>query len=159
MLRPLASALGVAAVIALFASSPVRASDNVTVTVNATVSSVCKFNSGQSPIVTLQTSGGVIDPSAAGPATGSASVTYRCSNGTAPTFTVPTPATITCTTAGTCGTSTMSATMAGVSGGNGTGMGSGQDKTLTVNGSLPAAQYANAQSGDYSGTITVSVSP
>jgi hypothetical protein len=156
MIRPIAGVLAIAAV---FASTAAIASDSVTVTVNASVSSVCKFNSGQTPVVTVQTSGGVVDPSAAGPATGNASILYRCTNGTSPTFTVPATATVTCTTSGTCGSSTMTTTMSSSGGGNGSGMGSGQDKTLTVTGTLPSSQYANAQSGDYSGTITVSVAP
>jgi hypothetical protein len=148
-----------AAISAMLVISHARAADSVTVTVNATVSGVCKFNSGQSPIVTIQTSGGVIDPSAAGPATGNANVLYRCTNGTSPTFNVPATATITCTTSGTCGSSTMAPTMSGSGNAAGTGMGSGQDKTLVVTGQLTSAQYANAQAGDYSGTISVTVTP
>jgi len=144
---------------AMLAMPQAHAADSINVTVNATVSSVCKFNSGQTPIVTIQTSAGVIDPSAAGPATGNASVLYRCSNGTSPTLTVPPTATVTCTTAGTCGTSTMVATMSQAGGGNGTGLGTGQDKTLTVTGTMLAAIYQNAQAGNYSGTISVTVSP
>jgi len=156
---PTFSAALVLAAATLFAAMPAKAADSLTVTVNATVSGVCKFNSGQTPIVTVQTSGGVIDPSAAGPATGSTPVVYRCTNGTTPIWTIPASATVTCTTSGSCGTSTMVATIATSGGGNGSGMGSGQDKTLTVTGSMAAAIYANAQAGDYSGTITVSVAP
>ena len=65
---PTFSAALVLAAATLFAAMPAKAADSLTVTVNATVSGVCKFNSGQTPIVTVQTSGGVIDPSAAGPA-------------------------------------------------------------------------------------------
>jgi hypothetical protein len=159
MLRQAFGALATAAAFALLASAPAKAADSVTVTVNATVTGVCKFNSGQTPVVTVQTSGGVIDPSAAGPATGNTSVLYRCTNGTSPTFTVPATATVTCTTSGSCGSSAMTTTMTSAGGGAGSGMGSGQDKTLTVTGTLPASQYANSPAGDYSGTITVSVTP
>jgi hypothetical protein len=38
-------------------------------------------------------------------------------------------------------------------------MGSGQDKTLTVTGTLLAAAFQNAAAGAYTGNITVSVSP
>ena len=128
-------------------------------TVSAQVLGICKFNSGQTPVVTIATSGGTIDPSAAGPATGNAAILYRCTAGTSATFTVPTPATVTCTTAGTCGATTMAPTLSSVNTGAGTGFGSGNDKTLTVTGQLTSAQYQNMKAGTYSGTVTVTVTP
>jgi hypothetical protein len=128
-------------------------------TVSAQVLGICKFNSGQAPVVTIANTGTKIDPSLAGPATGSAAILYRCSAGTSATFTVPTPVTVTCTTAGTCGVTTMAPTLSSVNTGAGTGFGSGNDKTLTVNGQLTQAQYQDMQAGTYSGTVTVTVTP
>jgi hypothetical protein len=133
--------------------------DTISVTINAQIVGICKFNSGQTPTVTIANAGATIDPSLAGPATGNAAILYRCTNGQAPTFTVPTPATVTCTTAGTCGVTTMAPTLSSVNTGSGTGFGAGQDKTLTVTGQLTAAQYQNMQVGTYSGTVTVTVTP
>jgi len=133
--------------------------DSANSTVSAQVMGICKFNTGQTPVVTIANSGSVIDPSNAGPATGSAAVLYRCTAGTSATFTVPTPATVTCATPGTCGATTMAATLSSTNTGAGTGFGSGNDKTLTVSGQLTQAQYQDMQAGTYAGTVTVTVTP
>jgi hypothetical protein len=143
---------------AMFATDATPA-DTANSTVSAQVKAICKFNTGQTPIVTIANSAATINPSLAGPATGNAAILYRCTTGTAPTFTVPTPATVTCTTAVTCGATTMAPTLSSVNTGAGTGFGSGQDKTLTVTGQLTQAQYQNMQAGTYSGTVTVTVTP
>ena len=143
---------------ALFATGAAQA-DTVTLTVSAQIVGICKFNSGQTPTVTLTNGGGTIDPSLAGPATGTAAILYRCTKGQAPAFTVPTPATVTCTTAGTCFATTMAPTLSSVNTGAGSGFSSGQDKTLTVTGTLTQAQYQDMNAGTYSGTVTVTVTP
>ena len=153
----LSVALALASTAALLASGLANA-DTVNVTVTANISGVCKFTSGQTPTVTIANSAGNIDPSLAGPANGSANVTYQCTKGTAPTFTVPTPATITCTTSGTCGSTTMAPVMGFTSGGSGTGFGAAA-LTLVVTGQLTQAQYQNMQAGTYTGTEVVTVTP
>jgi hypothetical protein len=151
-----------AVLVSMFAAGSAQASDNVNVTVNATVIGVCKFFTA-SPTLDIRNtgaSGSNIDPSLAGPATGSAAITYRCSNGTTPAFTVPASGTVTCTTAGTCGVTTMAVSNVTSSNtGNGTGLGSGKDQTLTVNADITQAVYQNAQVGSYQGTLAVSVTP
>jgi hypothetical protein len=146
--------------LALLASPFASASDSTTVTINATIVGVCKFFTS-SPTMNINNTGtgSNIDPSLTGDATGSAAITYRCSNGTAPTFTVPATATISCTTSGTCGSSTMTPTISSTGGGNGTGMGSGQEKTLTVTGTITSTSYQNMSVGSYAGTMTVSIAP
>jgi hypothetical protein len=143
---------------AMFATDT-SAVDNASVTVSAQVLGICKFNSGQTPVVTIANSGATINPSLAGPATGNAAILYRCTAGTSATFAVPTPATVTCTTAGTCGATTMAPTLSSLNTGAGSGFGSGQDKTLTVTGQLTQVQYQDMQAGTYSGTVTVTVTP
>jgi hypothetical protein len=150
-------ALAAIAAAGLLGSTGASAADSVTVTVSANVSGVCKFNSGQTPTVVVANSGANIDPSSGTTATGNANVLYRCTNGTTPTFTVPSPATITCQTSGTCGSTTMAATMTFTSGGAGAGFTT--DKTLVVTGTILPAIFQVAQAGPYSGTILVSVSP
>ncbi len=146
--------------LAVLASPAAHASDSRAVTINATIIGVCKFFTA-SPTMNINNTGtgSNIDPSLAGPATGSALITYRCSNGTAPTFTVPATATVSCTTSGTCGSSTMTPTISHTGGGNGTGMGSGQSKTLTVTGTITQPNYEDAPIGSYSGTMLVSIAP
>jgi len=158
--RPLPRSLLATLSMAMLASPLASASDSTTVTINATIVGVCKFFTS-SPTMNINNTGtgSNIDPSLTGDATGSAAITYRCSNGTAPTFTVPTTATISCSTSGSCGSSTMTPSITSTGGGNGTGMGSGQDKTLTVTGTITAANYQNMSVGTYSGTMTVSIAP
>lgn len=131
--------------------APAQAADSVNVTVNATIVGVCKFFGGPYTM-TIANSGTDIDPSAAGPATGSVQVEYRCSNGTNPAFTVPANLNLT-------GAGTMQATFTSLSDGAGTGMGNAQGKQLTITGSIGAGEYADKPVGAYSGTLVVSVNP
>jgi hypothetical protein len=154
----LRGSLAVAALAAMMGSTAAQASDSVSVTVNATIVGVCKFFTA-APIVNITNTGtgSNIDPSSSTDATGSANISYRCSNGTSPSFTVPATATVTC--AACSGTPTMTPAITSTNGGAGTGMGSGQDKTLTVTGTLLQAAFQNAAAGAYTGNITVSVTP
>ena len=154
--RLAAAAVGL---VALAAAMPASAADNVSVTVNATVIGVCKFfNTSPAPVlnITNTSTGSNIDPSLTGDAIGSTTVTYRCSNGTAPTFNVAsTSVPVTCSACS--GTPSMTATINLTSGGPGSGM--GIDKTLTVAGTITQATFVNAAAGAYTGSVTVSVTP
>jgi hypothetical protein len=152
------AALFAVAAIGVLASSGAQAADNLSVTVNATIVGVCKFFTA-APVVNVTNTGtgSNIDPSSGAAATGNVPITYRCSNGTSPTFTVPATATVTC--AACAGTPTMTPTITSANTGAGSGMGAGQDKTLTVTGTLLAASFQNAAAGAYTGNITVSVTP
>lgn len=147
-----------AAASGMFAAGAAQAADNVTVTLNATIIGVCKFFTA-APVITIANTGGNIDPSLAGPATGQALITYRCTNGTAPIFTVPATATVTCTTAPTCGATTMTPTISSANTGNGTGLSGAKNQTLTVTAQITQANYQDMQVGSYSGTMLVSVAP
>lgn len=153
----LSGALIAVAAAGLLVAGAAQAADSQVVTVNATILSTCKFNTGQTPVVTVANTGANIDPSLAGPATGNANVLYKCTNGTTPVFSGPATATVTCTTAVTCGVTTMPPAMTYTSGGAGSGFST--NKTLVVAGSLTQAQYQDMQAGTYSGTVTVSVTP
>ena len=138
--------------------SGAQASDNVSVTVNATVIGVCKFFTA-SPVINITNTGtgSNIDPSSATTATGNVAISYRCTNGTAPVFTVPATATVTC---GACsGSPTMVPVISSSNTGAGTGMGTGNNKTLTVTGQILQANFQNAAVGAYTGSMTVSVTP
>jgi len=152
--------LSAAAALGMLAAGSAHAAGNVTVTVNATIIPVCKFFT-VAPVVNITNTGvgSNIDPSSATSATGAAAILYRCTNGTAPIFTVPATATVTCTTAGTCGVTTMTPTITSANTGAGSGLGAGQDKTLTVTGTITNANFQNMQAGLYSGTMVVSVAP
>lgn len=142
-----------AGMLALSMGVPATASDSISVTVSANIVGVCKFFNGPYTI-TIANSGSDINPSIATTATGSADIEYRCSNGTAPTFTVPASVTLNGPSA-----ASMDATINYIPGGAGTGMGSGQGKTLQVVGTIVQANYENKPTGSYTNSITVDVSP
>jgi hypothetical protein len=154
----LKAVLFAAAAVGVLASSGAQAADSLSVTVNATIVGACKFFTA-APVVNITNTGtgSNIDPSSVTTATGNVPITYRCSNGTSPTFTIPATATVTC--AACTGTPTMTPAITSSNTGAGTGLGSGQDKTLTVTGTILAAGFQNAAAGVYTGNITVSVAP
>ena len=140
---------------------PVRAADTINVPVSATVLGVCKFSTGQTPSVVIANSGANIDPSLLGSASGSANVLYRCTTGAVPSFALTGGATLTltCSTAGTCGTSTMAATMSLTPPASPNGQGFTTDLTLVLSGTIPYATYSTAAAGTYSATQQVTINP
>jgi len=151
-----------AGVMDLLLSAPSAAADSIAVPVAANVIGACKFSTPQSPSVVIANSGVDIDPSIAGSATGSANINYKCTNGTTPTFglTGGATATLTCTTAGTCGATTMDATMSlsPASPAAGQGFAAG-DQVITLTGTIADTIYGPALVGTYVGSKTVTVSP
>ncbi len=152
------SGWGVAAagLLGLLAATQASAGDSVSVTVNATVTGVCLFNVSTATLnLTNIGSGSQIDPSNATSATGSLPIAYRCSNGTAPVFTVPASLTLN------NGSDSMAATIAYTGGGPGTGMGNtaANQKTLTINGSIAQTIFQDKPAGIYTNTMTVSINP
>ena len=141
----LRNALMSVAALGLLASGSAHASDSVSVTVNATIVGVCKFFTA-APVLNLTNTatGSNIDPSSTTSATGNAAITYRCSNGTSPVFVVPATATVTCSAC--TGTPTMAPTITSSGAIAGTGMGSGNDKILTVTGTILQANFQDALS-------------
>jgi hypothetical protein len=153
--RTLSTAAAVAVAVAgLVTAAPAMASDSRTVTVNATVIGVCKFFTA-SPVLNISNtgSGSDIDPSSSTLAEGSVPIKYRCTNGQAPTFTVDSNITLN------NGGDSMVATITYTGGGNGTGMGSSQDKTLTVSGSIASTIFEDKPIGLYTNTMTVGINP
>jgi spore coat protein U-like protein len=156
------SALTLALAGALTCIPAMAGSTTHTLSVSATVSGNCRFNTAGPTALTIATGAGVIDPSAAGPATGSVGVAFRCTTGTSSAITaddglnasgpgarrvksgaVFMPYALTLTNAVQVGT----------------GFGAGQDKTLTVDASITAANYQNATAGAYTDTVTLTITP
>lgn len=154
----LRNALISVAAVGLLVSGTAHATDSVSVTVNATIVGVCKFFTA-APVLNLTNtgSGSNIDPSSPTSATGNAAITYRCSNGTTPVFTVPATATVTCSACS--GTPTMAPTITSSNTGAGTGLGTTKNQTLTVTGTILQANFQDSAVGAYTGTMTVSVTP
>ena len=71
--------IAVAVVASLFQSAAARA-ESVSVQVNATITSVCKFYTS-APVLNISNTGtgSAIDPSSATSATGNVAIAYRCS--------------------------------------------------------------------------------
>ena len=156
------SALVLAVAGAVSSIPAIAASTTHTLTVSATVTGNCKFNTAGPTTLTIATGAGVIDPSAAGPATGSVGVTFRCTTGVTSAITADDG--INSTGPGARRVYSGSAYMPySLSMTNavqaGTGFGAGQDKTVTVDASITAANYQNAAAGAYSDTVTLTITP
>ena len=138
------------------------AADTYSLAVSATVLGRCKFTQAAGTTLTITNTVGGIDPSLAGPATGTANITYRCTTGQAPAFTTDTGTHVSggnMRVADAGNTNFMTYTLGLAGGGNGTGFGAGQDKTLVVTGTITAANYAAAPAALFSDTVVVSVNP
>jgi hypothetical protein len=138
------SALAVAAVWILSADR-IGASDTVTIAMNTTVLPVCRF-SASSPEL------GSVAGGATGPASATGTITYRCTNGLAPTFA------ITAICDGCDGRDTAPVIVSD-EGGVGRGMGSGRDLTLVVVSPFAPVALQTASASLSSGAISVTVSP
>lgn len=134
------------------------AGDTQDLTVSATVNGVCKFSSAAQTL-----SFGAFDPSEAGPIAGSgAAVTYKCTKGTSATSVTPGNGLNFASGSRRMGNGTdfIPYTLT-ISGDDqaGTGFGPGQDKALTVGGSIVAADYQNVSAGAYSDTVVLTLAP
>lgn len=152
--------MAVAATLLTFAASAAMAAGKQALRVTASVSGICKFNSGQSPVLAF----GTIDPSGTTSITATpANVLYRCTNGTSAT--VDTSVTGARSMVGEtplAATDLLGYSLSFTSGATGVGSGfgaAGSDITLVVAGSMTAAQYNDAKAGSYAETVTLTVTP
>ena len=138
----------------LLVSASAQANDSHTITVNATVLATCKFNTATSTLnMTL-------DPTLSTTVSQTASVLYRCTKGTAPSFTFSSGSTSSATGGNlTNAAESIAYTYTSASGGNGTGMGTGNDKSLSVTVSVNQANAANVTPGVYTDTIAITLTP
>jgi spore coat protein U-like protein len=144
----------IAAVVAMLVSGAAAAGDNHTVTVNATVNGACKFNAGTSTVnLTL-------DPTASSTVTQNASILYRCTNGTTPTFALASGSTSSATGGNLVnGAESIAYTFTSTSGGSGSGMGTGNDKTFGLSVSVNQANAANVTPNVYTDSIAITLTP
>lgn len=153
----------IAALMHILVAGTAMAADTATVTVTATVQGTCKFNpAAQTPTLAF----GTLTPDvAAGNVTGSTSLTYWCTKGVTPLWTVqaaqplPYTGTIPGVTAG--NTDVIRYTIDSVTV-SGPSLGPGTTRTATVNGTI----YANGANGynlatadGYSGTFVMELNP
>ena len=143
-----------ATIAALLLAGNAMAADSHTITVNATVTGTCKFNA---PTSTVNLT---IDPTASTTLTQGANVLYRCTKGTAPAFALSSGSTGSATGGNLVnGGESIPYTFTSVSGGNGTGMAAGNDKTLAVSVSVNQANAANVTPATYTDSITITLTP
>jgi hypothetical protein len=165
MLNSKLSRIALVAAAALLAGSQAFAADTANLQLTATVNGVCKLYGASTMTFSNPTGSGAIDPTGAD-ATGSSTVKYRCTKGLAPSaFTIGGDA------AATGHTGSLAAQTSGntdslgysLSWTNpttvGAGMGSGNDISVTVNGTILATQFVNATADTYKATVVVSISP
>ena len=144
----------IAVLAATLFSAAAHAGDNHSVTVNGTVSGTCKFNT---PTSTVNLT---IDPTLSTTVTQGANVLYRCTKGTAPTFALSSGSTSSATGGNLVnGAESIPYTFSSVTGGNGTGMGAGNDKTLAVSVSVNQANAANVTPAVYTDSIAITLTP
>lgn len=141
----------IAAAALLCAAGFAQAAGSANINVSATVQSICKFQAASTNLAF-----GNLDPSA-GAATTSTSIDYKCTNGSvAPTVSFNSGTGSRTMTSGANNlayTITLGSTVAG------TGFGSGQEKSLTIDGSIAAADIENAQAGAYTETVQINITP
>ena len=146
--------LALATVAALLASGAARAIDSHTITVSATVVATCKFSSATSTLALT------LDPTASSTVSQTASVLYRCTKGTAPSFALSSGSTSSSAGGNLAnGAESIAYSYSSSSGGSGTGMGVGNDKTLSVTVSVSQANSANVTPGVYTDTISITLTP
>jgi spore coat protein U-like protein len=146
---------------AVLGSAPAFA-DTYSLSVSATVQGVCKFTqaAGQTLTFANNVTGG-IDPSLATNATANATVTYKCTNGTAPSaFTGTGTHDLAGNKRVVNGVNAMVYTVSLTGGGAGDGFGPGStNKTLTVAGTIDPTQFQGAPAGTYTDTLTLTIAP
>jgi hypothetical protein len=158
-MKSIHTALAKAAVLAVLAAAAgtVAAAGTQNLNVTATVTGTCKFSSA------VQTFGfGTLDPSAAVLTSGSgAAVTYRCTKGTAATgVTADNGAHFSASRRMTNGTDFIPYSLS-IAGGTQTGLGfgTGNDLSITLTGSVLAADYVNVSAGSYADVVVLSITP
>lgn len=148
----------VAAVALASAAGLAAAADTQSLSVTASVTSVCKFNSGQTPTIAF----GALDPATGIAVTApSATANFRCTKGASATVTQGNGLYASGTqkrlkAAGSADYIDYSIALTGASV---TGAGFGTDLTVTATGTIAAGAYVNAPADNYSDTVVLSVSP
>jgi len=153
--------VGALALLGLLAGEAFAQATSATVSVSAVVPKACRFYSGPASM-TIEHSGGLIDPTSGSNATGSTTLNYRCTNTVLPRFDIDSSGTFaspkTRTVTLTDGTNNMPAdvTVTATSGA-GTGLGAGQDKTATISGLITPANFGSASPATYSKDVIIGI--
>ncbi len=157
--------LALAAIVSAFAVPALAASSTHQLNVSATVNPVCRFNTAGPTAINIVTpvNGSAIDPAEApSDATGANTVLFRCSTGTTSVISAGNGSHFGTARNVCVGATTVcmpyALTMTGDAQ-TGSGLGAGQDKTLTVNAKIVSTDYQNATPGSYTDTVQLSITP
>lgn len=144
------SALAAAVFLTAIAGSA-TAGGTTTVDVTATISAVCKFKAASMTAITL----GAIDPSTISTAkTGTTDITYKCTTGTTPSVTVTGGGTTLTSTAG-----SLAYTFTLGTADPGTGFSTAGSAKVVGTASIAVAAAQDAPAGDYTDTVTLTITP
>jgi spore coat protein U-like protein len=144
------------ALLAAAFAAPAVAGDSTNLTVSATVTGTCKFNTGPFTMTFPP-----LDPSVAANQNTSSTLTYKCTkNQAATSFSFDTDAISPASVNITNGTDNIPVTLTWAVGATvGLGFGAGADLSLTVNGAILGTDYANVSAGTYTKIVAVVVAP
>jgi hypothetical protein len=155
--------VGALALVGLLAGEAFAQATSATVTVSAVVPKACRFYSSPAAMV-IQHSGGLIDPVSVANATGTSTLSYRCTNTISPQFNIDSditwgsPKTRTVNLVGAVTAANLPADITvTATGGAGTGLGAGNDKTATIGGLITPANFGAAAPDTYSKTVTIDI--
>jgi spore coat protein U-like protein len=102
----------------------------------------------------------MLDPTSSSTATQGASILYRCTKGTAPSFALASGSTSSATGGNLVnGAESIAYTFSSTTGGAGAGMGAGNDKTLALSVSVNQANAANVTPATYTDSIAITLTP
>jgi hypothetical protein len=155
--------VGALALLGLLAGEAFAQATSANVTVSAVVPKACRFYTTPAAM-TIQHSGGLIDPTSVANATGTSTLSYRCTNTVSPrfdidgsaTFASPKTATVNLVGAVTLANLPADITVT-ATGGAGTGLGAGESKTATIGGLITPANFGGAAPDTYSKTVTIAI--
>lgn len=156
--------VGALALVGLLAGEAFAQATSSNITVSAVVPKACRFYTAPAAM-TIQHSGGLIDPTSLVNATGTSTLSYRCTNTVSPRFdidasgTFATPKNATVLLAGALvPANTVAADITvTATGGAGSGLGAGQNKTATIDGLITPANFSGAAPDTYSKTVTIAI--
>ena len=155
--------VGALALVGLLAGEAFAQATSATVAVSAVVPKACRFYSSPAAMV-IQHSGGLIDPTSGANATGSSTLSYRCTNTVSPQFdidassTFESPKTATVNLVGAVTAANLPADITvTATGGAGTGLGGSENKTATISGLITPASFGGAAPDSYSKTVTIDI--
>ena len=154
------ASLGLLAVGLLSIAPAFAASTTHSLSLSATVTGICKFNTAGPTAVTIANSGGAIDPTVAVDATGTANVLFRCTTGTTSAISANNGSNFLVTRRVMFGALPMPYSLALAGNAQvGSGHGAGQDKTLAVTATIIQADFINATAGAYTDTVVLTITP